>query len=275
MQKLVDDLLKNKEIKKFVSDNKLNSEDILNNYPEFALKDNVDKECARCLKNGLCNNETEFARCILEYDNGQVKAKFVSCIYEAKGKLVTYFDENIPSDVFINDSRIDVFKALTTVKNSIEKGKVTKGVYIYGGYGQGKSVILYNFAKELIKCGKKVIYAYYPDLVRRLKSSIGTNDLEALLVELKKVDILMLDDLGGENNTSFVRDEILGPILQYRMNNYLPTFATSNYSVDALIGHFAETTNEQDKLKAGRIVERIRSLMQIVELKDKDYRNEI
>ncbi len=274
MQKLIDELLNNKDICEFVKKNKLDNSAIIDNYPEFSIKASIDNECAKCLKNGVCNNESQFCKCVLTFENGYVKAKLVSCPYEAKGKLVTYFDENIPSDIYINPNRSKVFKELNDCLEKISSGATTKGVFIYGGYGQGKSVILYNFAKQLISKGKKVIYAYYPDLVRRLKSSIGTNDLEAMLIELKKTDILMLDDLGGENNTSYVRDEILGPILQYRMNNYLPTFATSNYSFDALINHFAETSNEQDRLKAGRIVERIRSLMTAVELKDKDYRNE-
>ena len=97
--------------------------------------------------------------------------------------------------------------------------------------------------------------------------------MEKLLLELKKVDVLMLDDLGGENNTAFVRDEILGPILQYRMNEELPVFATSNYNFLQLVEHFADTSLETDKLKAGRILQRIQYLMNPVELVDLDYRN--
>lgn len=273
MQELINELLKNKDIKEFVKAHRLDSNAIISNYSSLAMKDNIDKECSKCLKNGICNNESKYSSCVLEYVGGEVKAKLVSCPYDNKGTLVSFFDETIPSDVFINDARMKVFEELSHFLDHINDKEPPKGVYIYGMYGQGKSVILYNFAKKIIAKGKKVIYAYYPDLVRRLKSSLGSNELEGLLLELKKVDVLMLDDLGGENNTAFVRDEILGPILQYRMNNYLPTFATSNYTLDALNNHFAETSGEQDKLKAGRIIERIRCLMVPVELKDKDYRN--
>lgn len=272
MEKIINDLLKNKDIEEFVQKNKLSSEDIINNYPEFSLKETIDNECEKCLKNGTCNNSSQFSKCELVYEDGKVRAKLVDCSFENKGILVTYFDEEIPSDIYFNEARVKVLNELANFKEHINDKVPPKGIFLYGGYGQGKSVIMYNFAKELMKLGKKVIYAYYPDLVRRLKSALGSSEIEAMLTELKKIDILMLDDIGGENNTAFVRDELLGPILQYRMNNYLPTFATSNYTIDALRLHFAETSSELDKLKAGRIIERIRSLMVAYELKDKDYR---
>lgn len=273
MEKLIKELLLNKEINKFVSDNKLTDDDILNNYSVFAMKKETDDVCEKCLKNGVCENKSDFSKCVLENKNGRVKAKFVDCEYQNKGQLSTYFYEQKNEELFLTNARGMVFKELARFKKEyIETGR-SKGVYIYGGYGQGKSFILYSFAKELVKSGKKVIYAYYPDLVRQIKSSIGTNQMETLLLELKKVDVLMLDDLGGENNTAFVRDEILGPILQYRMNEELPVFATSNYNFLQLVEHFADTSLETDKLKAGRILQRIQYLMNSVELKDLDYRN--
>ena len=38
------------------------------------------------------------------------------------------------------------------------------------------------------------------------------------------VPVLILDDIGSEMNTQWVRDEVLGPILQFRMLEELPTF---------------------------------------------------
>lgn len=273
MQELINELLKDKEIKDFIKKNNLSNEDVIDNYSSFATKLSMDNECCKCLKNGTCTNESEYSVGVLTMQAGRVKLKLEACPFEVKGTLISYFDETIPTDVYQNNARLPVFEELSRFLVGINDKIPPKGVYIYGMFGQGKSVILYNFAKKVIAKGKKVLYAYYPDLVRRLKSSLGTNELESMLLELKKVDVLMLDDLGGENNSAFVRDEILGPILQYRMNNYLPTFATSNYTLDALMNHFAETSSEQDKLKAGRIIERIRCLMTPVELKDKDYRN--
>ena len=35
--------------------------------------------------------------------------------------------------------------------------------------------------------------------------------------QLKEAEILILDDLGGEMSSAFIRDEVLSPILQERM----------------------------------------------------------
>ncbi len=272
MEKLVEDLLKNKEIKEFVQKHKLTEDDILKAYRVFSLKKECDDYCSLCKKNGECLNPNQYCKCVLEFNN-RPNSKFVSCQYEPKDNLVTYFFEQNKGELYKNKERAMIIKELISFNQKYLNNEHPKGIYIYGGYGQGKSFILYSFAKELSENGKKVIYAYYPDLTRQIKSSIGSNQLETMIEELKKVDILMLDDLGGENNTAYLRDEVLGPILQYRMNEDLPVFATSNYNLEELLKHFADTNNENDRLKAGRIIQRLRNLMTPYELKDKDYRN--
>ena len=70
----------------------------------------------------------------------------------------------------------------------------------------------------------------------------------------------MIDDIGAENITSWGRDEILGTILQYRMEENLPTFFTSNLSLEELELHLSNTNKTIDKVKARRIIERIKYL---------------
>ena len=92
------------------------------------------------------------------------------------------------------------------------------------------------------------------------------------IVKLKNVDVLMLDDFGAELNSSFIRDEFLGPILQYRMTAGLPVFMTSNYDIKSLLAHLSETRDENNQLKASRIIERIAYMMKVVKLDDINYR---
>ena len=73
-------------------------------------------------------------------------------------------------------------------------------------------------------------------------------------------DVLLLDDIGAENNSSWARDDVLGTILQYRMDNNLTTFFTSNFTIEELENVLAETNKERDEIKARRIIERIKYL---------------
>ena len=115
--------------------------------------------------------------------------------------------------------------------------------------------------------------AYYPDLVRLFKSAIPKGTTEDMIARLKEVEVLILDDFGGETPNSYIRDEILGPILQERMEYKRLTFMSSNLNLDQLRSHLAESAKDFDVVRASRIFERIHVLMEIVELEDKkDYR---
>ncbi len=72
--------------------------------------------------------------------------------------------------------------------------------------------------------------------------------------------MLLIDDIGAENSTPWARDEILGPILQYRMEQNLTTFFTSNLSLKDLEIHLSITSSGVDKVKSRRIIERIKYL---------------
>ena len=81
--------------------------------------------------------------------------------------------------------------------------------------------------------------------------------------------LLLLDDIGAEYLTAWSRDEVMEPILQYRMDQNLPTFFTSNYSIDEIEKHFIING---DKMKAKRIIERIKQVSDEVELVGKNRR---
>ena len=111
-----------------------------------------------------------------------------------------------------------------------------------------------------------LIIAYYPDLVREFKSRIGNNTIEELVSRLKTIEILMLDDIGGESSSQWVRDEVLGPILQHRLLDEKPTFFSSNVSRKDLINLLTVNNQKADLMKAARIHARIQSLTEEIDM---------
>ena len=83
---------------------------------------------------------------------------------------------------------------------------------------------------------------------------------------IKKVPLLLIDDIGAESTTPWSRDEILMPILQYRMDSSLPTFFTSNCTLKELESHFSNSKNGIEEVKARRIIERIKQLTEEIKL---------
>ena len=115
---------------------------------------------------------------------------------------------------------------------------------------------------------------YYPQLLRTLKETFNKTDktYDDILNRLTKSDLLLIDDIGAENVTAWSRDEVLGTIVQYRMEESLPTFFTSNLNIEELEAHLAETKNSVDLVKAKRIIERIKTLTDDIELVSKNRR---
>ena len=176
------------------------------------------------------------------------------------------------SEIYTDDkNRIELIKWVTTFIKEFKKGNTTKGLYLSGNFGSGKSYIVSACLNELVKDGHNAAMIYYPEFLRTLKSSFST-DFDEQYDYARKSDLLLLDDIGAENVTAWSRDEILGPILQYRMDNNLPTFFTSNLSLEELEIHLSEGKNSIDKLKAKRIIERIKYLTNELKLISKNQR---
>ena len=124
---------------------------------------------------------------------------------------------------------------------------------------------------ELARQGVKSAIIYYPEFLRDLKASFDT-DFKEKFEYIKKVPLLLIDDIGAEVTSSWSRDEILGPILQYRMQESLPTFFTSNLDLDALETHLSSSKDGIESIKARRIMERINQLTENLTMISKNLR---
>ncbi|EGU70912.1 primosomal protein DnaI [Streptococcus mitis SK569] len=139
---------------------------------------------------------------------------------------------------------------------------IRKGLYLYGDFGVGKSFMVAALAHDLSeKRGVSSTLLHYPSFVIDVKNAIGDGNVKTLVDEIKLSEVLILDDIGAEQSTAWVRDEILQVILQYRMQENLPTFFTSNFNFEDLELHFAKGKHGNDETwEARRVMERIRYL---------------
>lgn len=137
----------------------------------------------------------------------------------------------------------------------------SKGLYIHGPFGVGKTYLLGALANDLVTHNISVNLIHYPTFTLEVKKGISENSHHQMIDELKRVKILMLDDIGAELNSPWIRDEILNPLLEYRMKENLSTFFTSNFDMKGLEQHLAYTKDGgQENVKARRIMERIKFL---------------
>ena len=151
---------------------------------------------------------------------------------------------------------------------------IRKGLYLYGDFGVGKSFMMAALAHDLSeKRGASTTILHYPSFVIDVKNAIGEGSVKTLVDEIKLAEVLVLDDIGAEQSTPWVRDEILQVILQYRMQEDLPTFFTSNFNFQDLEKHFAKGKNGNNETwEDRRGMERIRYLAEETRLEGENRR---
>lgn len=176
------------------------------------------------------------------------------------------------ADIDKNDeNRVEVMLAITDfVKRFEEK---PKGLYIYGNFGIGKSYLMAYLANLLSKTYlQSTTMLHYPTFVVDIKNAIKDGSVKERIDEIKLAQVLVLDDIGAEQHSPWVRDDVLQVILQYRMQENLPTFFTSNFSFDDLERHFASGKSGDETWQAKRVMERIRYLARDLHLKGNNRR---
>lgn len=223
------------------------------------------KNCEHCKGLSNCSNEIEGHVYYPNNYNNNLEFSYRPCKYFKKNKIEnnTKFFETPEvlkraslSELIQENERKSILKYI----KEFLSGKTTKGLYLNGSFGSGKSYILSALLNELSLKGYSTINVYYPNLLKKLKNSFNDFSFEDVLDEINNCDVLLLDDIGAESNTLWSRDEVLGNILQYRMDNNKTTFFTSNYTIEELENHFSNIGNNVDKVSARRIIERIKFL---------------
>ena len=180
------------------------------------------------------------------------------------------------SDTALTKEREDVIRELLNFIEAYKTDSTTyhKGLYLAGPFGVGKTYMMGALANELSENGIETTLVNVPTYSAEIKQAIATNTVEAKLVSIKNTPILVLDDIGAEMNSAWFRDEVLMVILQHRMLQELPTFFTSNFTIDQLEAHFAHSNKgDQELLKAKRLIERIRFLAKEYFVDGQNHRN--
>jgi primosomal protein DnaI len=282
-------VLNDPEVKDFLleHEDELSQEVIEKNLSKLYEYTNQSKECNKCSSLGGCVNLMQGYHPHLVISRGSIEVHYDKCPTKVMDdekrkneKLIQslYVPKDILKASFLDMEKDEertnaIGKALAFVLNYSE-GKQAKGLYFYGQFGVGKSYLLGAIANELAQKKIQSMIVYVPELFRELKSAIGDATLNEKLEAIKKEPVLMLDDIGAETMSSWVRDEILGPILQYRMLDNLPTLFTSNHDYAGLEHHLTYSQRgEEERLKARRIMERIKYLTEPVYVTGKNRRN--
>lgn len=285
------EVLEDPKVQKFLEENAsdINKEIVDRSLSKLYEFISQSHDCGSCEALDQCKNYMKGYEPKLVLDRNLIDNDFIRCkrgvIEDERRKVNSMIDSiHMPKEVMeaslagvdLEDgSRVVAVRAAKDFLNEWERTNVlpTKGLYVYGKFGVGKSYLLGALANELAARHIHSVVVYVPEFLREMKQAIQDHSLAEKIEFVKRAPVLMLDDIGAEIMSSWTRDEILGTILHYRMSEQLPTFMSSNFNYDELQHHLSFTQRgEKEVVKAGRIMERIRTLTIPVSLQGKNWR---
>ncbi|MFF2091868.1 primosomal protein DnaI [Paenibacillus sp. NPDC058174] len=244
------------------------------------------RNCTNCPGLEKCPNDFEghytLLSCETVNDQPQIYDRKVSCKKfnarrneeQIKSRIRSFYvDETAlqngysADEILFNDPKRTeaAYQILDYIVRTKEEGLQQEGLYLAGTFGTGKTFLMCYLLHELAKAGFSGAIVYMPEFVEDLKSMMHEpGKLRETVEMMKETDLLIFDDIGAENLNPWVRDHVLGSILNYRMNRK-PTMYTSNYGLDALEQHFSFTSKDGDERHKGqRLMDRIRPYVQVI-----------
>lgn len=108
---------------------------------------------------------------------------------------------------------------------------------LYGLTGSGKTFAALAVAREAAK-ERRVEMLSAVELLDELRATFKPNaeaDIDDVLRRLKSVGLLVIDDLGAENDTKFTSERVLD-VVDSRLRRRLPTVVTTNLKPDDVPG---------------------------------------
>ena len=165
------------------------------------------------------------------------------------------------------------FETLNAYKESVlENVEAGEGLYIWGkSTGCGKTswackIMSHYFRKIAFSTGleNEGLYIFLPTFLEDLRDNYDSRDpdFEQVLSMVKGCKLLIVDDIGAERVTEWVRERMVS-IINTRSSNGLCTIYTSNLSPDEL----------KDEL-GDRIASRVLGSSKVVEISGGDWRRE-
>lgn len=151
-------------------------------------------------------------------------------------------------DTYYDRAAVLLNAAMAFVQGAIEGNKETKGLFITGPIGSGKTQLVSGIYNELKRQGKEVLFFVVPDLLEQGKADLFVEGKgRDVFAKAKKAEVLILDDLGAHNYTPWTINQLF-TLINHRLNNGLLTIITTNLNLE-------DIDHRLDERIASRILE--------------------
>ena len=179
-------------------------------------------------------------------------------------KRLTKYQESKMEKTQNISSFIEITPRHTEIKNKI-KSFIDKsesmlhngiGITFYGPIGTGKTHLMNSLLSEIKKIRKCSVYKVTStDFVSTYINNIKTNDAQNYIELLKTVDVLAIDDIDKKMGKEWIVSQYFD-IINYRYDNMLSTFISTNLNYGELIKKMDEVSKTIGEAIVSRLNER-------------------
>ena len=204
--------LKNADYKALIKRVKISEEDAKKNT--IKLYDSLEElsHCKTCERLFDCQNKVSGYVYFPEIKEGSLRFTYLPCKYqkqamralESKKTNQNILNNARIKDIKITKNRANIIKWIKEYYDNYNPYKTTKGLYLHGNFGTGKTFLVAALLNELENKYKvRTEIVYVPEMLRKLKENL--NLVGDKIYDLENVDILLLDDIGAEKVTELGR----------------------------------------------------------------------
>lgn len=209
--------------------------------------------CAECAGAGIAD-DGEACRCREAFESAVAGAHFPPC-WESTTLAELQWESIQP-----NNARAGIRTYAENLERYLNENL---GVFLLGPVGCGKTHLAIGLGKLACALGYAVHFVSVPAWFQALRESY-TNTRQprerTLMQPLQAADLLILDDLGAERSSDWVRERLY-LIVNHRDVTGLPTIVTTNESLDDL-----------EQALGPRTLSRLRGNALVFKLDGTDYR---
>lgn len=184
---------------------------------------------------------------------------------------IYYLDDQLfPTEYKLENFDMDLSSKSGQSRDVIRK-LITNGLttYIAGANGTGKTTFVVACCNEAYE-KRQIRYLYLPwnDIASKLS---GFKDNKMMIEKIKKAPYVIFDDFGAENVNRYLRDNVLIPIINYRLEQGLTTIYISNYEPKELLDRYC--IDQSDSKSVRTLFSKLLANCRITHMVGENYRN--